>query len=810
MINYEGISYNLETIIEFKSLKLLLEALAKKQIEHNILFYGQNNININKENLGDKNDNENSKVNNNEENFEKIWMEKINNFGLLKEFIDSQKKLLEQNKLINELKERIELLEKNKSRIREERLIKKIENRDKEKEKEKSEKEKMVNKKDKDNLLNTKEKENVIINQIINQPPIKEEKLLNEPINAENKIINIYDTKVKTKTELSTMNNTNNENYTKLEKKLLDLDEKINLLNEKLEDIEQITDNNINDIDTNKNGISELNEKIKNMEKIAQSPIQISEKKIEIPQEEIKEEESNKNLYDKEILENQLNIFEDKMMKIIEQKLKEMKRTKSDSNLVKEINNEKEKFKEITDKINTEINKLKLKDEEIEDKIKSLTPLTEIKRINEKMKMLEQDMEEYATKSDIRHLMGEMGKYEKELNKCKSFIITQKEINNKNRDDINKLKAALNNLKQNFSTLNNLFENNSLTKLIENINNLSDTCVKKSEYDKEIKSINKKMNEMQLDVNEHNRNFKEIIPKLENIIDINELNRIQQKLDELMSKTNNESQNNKSLDTEEIIRQIKLMENQVKIFMKKLETENEKEKLQNDSCILASRPVRGFKCASCEAYIGDIKESNVFLPWNKYHGFDRPYRLGSSFSRILQGLNIEQNYNPFLSKKSFLKSENGKRYSNQNESLSVKKVRKIPPLNQLTTSEENGKKINLNENNKINIKTVEENMKLSESNLIRSKHWNKNKKLNLNLWGIKSLKNLGNEKNIFTLNILGKNRKKNNNSFDKEKSNKSNNDIIEENIIKITKKPKENKNNISSDENENQLVIPSF
>ena len=47
MINYEGISYNLETIIEFNSLKLLLEALAKKQIEHNILFYGQKNININ-------------------------------------------------------------------------------------------------------------------------------------------------------------------------------------------------------------------------------------------------------------------------------------------------------------------------------------------------------------------------------------------------------------------------------------------------------------------------------------------------------------------------------------------------------------------------------------------------------------------------------------------------------------------------------------------------------------------------------------------------------------------------------------------
>jgi len=199
---------------------------------------------------------------------------------------------------------------------------------------------------------------------------------------------------------------------------------------------------------------------------------------------------------------------------------------------------------------------------------------------------------------------------------------------------------------------------------------------------------------LQMDVNEHNRNLGEIMPKIRNIIDIEEINKLNRKIDELMLKNNNEAAN-KSLDKEEIIKNIKSIESQVKIFMKKLENENEKEKLQNENCILASRPVGGFKCASCEAYIGDIKESNIFLPWNKYHGFDRPYRLGSSFSRILQGLNIEQNYNPFLHKKNFLKSENGKRYKSQNESLSVKRVRKIPPLNQITILEENGKKNNI-------------------------------------------------------------------------------------------------------------------
>jgi predicted nuclease with TOPRIM domain len=61
-------------------------------------------------------------------------------------------------------------------------------------------------------------------------------------------------------------------------------------------------------------------------------------------------------------------------MKIIDQNLKEMKKAKSDSNVMKELNAEKEKLKDATDRINIEINKLKKKDEEIEDKLITLTP----------------------------------------------------------------------------------------------------------------------------------------------------------------------------------------------------------------------------------------------------------------------------------------------------------------------------------------------------------------------------------------------------------------------------------------------------
>jgi len=852
MINYEGISYNLETIIEFRSLKLLLEALAKKQMEHNILFYGQNvninkinnNDNINQENNIDKTEtninNENNKENDIENNFEKIWMEKINNSGLIKVFIESQKKLEEQNNFINELKNKIDSLEKNN-----ETLIKEInetkqiiiQNKEKEdhkekekekeiikdtneinKEKEKKEIEKVENDKDtkeKKEIIQKpenkdikkeeeKQNENININEEIKKPKIKEDIIINEPTNTESKIINIYDTKNKTKIHETYK-------YEKLENQLSQLEEKINSINERLEEIEENTDNNTSDININKNDISKLKDKFKNFEKKYNSKTQLPTPAPEttVPQEEKNIEELNDNNDRINTLENDLNNLEDKLIKMIDQKLNEFKKRKSNEDLIKDLNSQKEKLKDFTDRINIEIKTLRNKDEELENKIQELMTFPELKKVNDKIKAMEQELEGSATKEDTKHILEELDKFNQELNKYKSIISNQKEMNIKTREDMLRLKEEFDEIKQDFSSLNNLLENNSLNKLIENINNITDKFVEKSLYENDMKLINKKISKLQMDVNEHNRNFAELMPKLEGILDINEFNKLKKNVEDLMSKSGSIVNSNKSLDTQEIIKNIKSMEAQVKIFMKKLENESEKEKERiNDNCILASRPVGGFKCASCETYIGDIKENNIYLPWNKYHGQDRPYRLGSSFSRILQGLNIEQNYNPFLHKKNYLKSENDKRYQIQNDSLSVKKIRKIPPLNQLTISETNLEH-KFNNSKSIN-KTIDE-QKSNEYNGSGFVTNNKlKKKLNVNLWGIKSLKNLGNDKNVMTINVPSKSTNKRNfeaNSFDKDNINNKN--FLQEKVLKITKKPKGNQIN-NSEDNENNLIVPSL
>ena len=64
---------------------------------------------------------------------------------------------------------------------------------------------------------------------------------------------------------------------------------------------------------------------------------------------------------------------------------------------------------------------------------------------------------------------------------------------------------------------------------------------------------------------------------------------------------------------------------------------------KSESWLLAKKPLGGFSCASCESYIGDLKNNaKEFTPWSKYPSReDKNYRYGSGFSRMLNMLNID-------------------------------------------------------------------------------------------------------------------------------------------------------------------------
>ena len=781
MINYEGVEYNLDSVIQFQfqALKNLLEALAKKQISHNLTLYGPNksislffeNENRNNENQSDKDEKDNEdhhKDNINIDNSNKHYLEKINNNGLIEEFINSQKKLLEHKKIICELKYRIEALEREKSK--------------------------------------EKEKDNAIIN---NEEILKEEKIEEKKEQIEEKKDEIIKGKddIKEKIEekekkipIESKDNEEIEINIKKEKEEKEIDNKMNevVINKNIEPAiveaenkviktitsqdEILTKRHISFFEENMKKIREQMEKIQKETELNKKAMdlfnrEISQNKTLIQQ--LVEQNNTEKMKDREENEQNLDKLEKKILEIIEQKSKLGKNT--ENIFLKDFNAEKDKLKEENQNILAQIKNLVDKTTEIDNKIKDLPKINEIKRIEEKIKVFEIEMEEYATKNEIKHICEELDKYEKELIKFKAFTVSQKDINEKYREDILKLKNSFENVKKTFTNLNKIFENNSLTQLLANLNEVSKNMVDKDEYMKFKKDIKNKITDLQMDVNEHNRNLDEIMPVIQKILTLDDLNKLENSLTGLIEKQN-EDANGKFADKKEIVKCIKSIESQVKIFMKNLDKEREKEK--NESVILASKPVGGYKCASCESYIGELKDSYTYLPWNKYHGVERPYRLGSSFSRILQGLNIENTFNPFLHRH-LIQNEKNKNFliSNTNFS-SIKKERKIPLIPHVPS-----------EHDMIKNQTIDEPFSLDSKNDINSKRYPKIR----SLWGNQILRTSGNETNY---KIKFKNK---DNSF-KGQQNKS-----VEKTYKVSKKIIKTKvNNNASEDIESRFIMPNL
>lgn len=83
----------------------------------------------------------------------------------------------------------------------------------------------------------------------------------------------------------------------------------------------------------------------------------------------------------------------------------------------------------------------------------------------------------------------------------------------------------------------------------------------------------------------------------------------------------------------------KYVDTQIKHITQIVMKKNEK----NDSWLLAKKPVGGYSCASCEAYLGELREKADFLAWNKYPNREKEknYRIGNGFSHMLNMLNVD-------------------------------------------------------------------------------------------------------------------------------------------------------------------------
>ena len=281
--------------------------------------------------------------------------------------------------------------------------------------------------------------------------------------------------------------------------------------------------------------------------------------------------------------------------------------------------------------------------EELEEKINQLQKELQNKRPSQQEFYSLSEL--VQTHSDnLENLKNEKGDLEDSLKKLKDSLFL---INKKCEDLI------LQNLRSN-KNLEDSEEAKSRQHLLSKLDDYVETSIF-NEFIREETKVNEKFKK---DIDAYKQFNEEIIETLKKVASIEDLKNLEDyivdMLDELKDKLfklyPRKSDVNKNLKSLELqIKQIYEM-----IIKKDERTEN---------WMLAKKPIGGFSCASCENYLGDLKESDEKVFWNQLPEHEKDInanRIGNGFSRILNLVNIQKENKNEKDDNFLLKSETEK------------------------------------------------------------------------------------------------------------------------------------------------------
>ena len=687
-----------------------------------------------------------------------------------------------------------------------------VENEENKQNEEKEEKEKNVQDNlDKDNINKEENKTKTLLQSSKNES--KKTKFLFQQVlskvnileNKHNELLEQFNSNNKEhKKEVQSLKNKNKENTTKISELENMIKEMQNKKEEELDEMKIINDDEDNiEIDQDK-----VKTWIKNLE-------QKLTKKIEFSDKRNKNNEGALNGLKNEIndLKNKLNNLES-MLSSPNEKEKE-----EDKN--EQVDEEKKEGRNIFDDLakKEELNKLKLefqqKIDEVNDNI-SKNPLLNIdeKKLYEsiipKLGQMTQNLKENVQKSiennekyvknqikkiDIDSIKAEMASMKNEL---------KNKLNKENLGSINLKIEDMENIEENLRTLiddnrNDIRQCNDkyakIFKVLETLRgqvlslfddeesrNKKDTdeskldlalLVSRPDYDEDKEKMNKKIEKIYLQETDNYRIIQEIQRKIRNLVTETDLQNVEQYLLNILNE-NKIKMSKTYVEKMELQKSLKFLELRIK-------TLEETASKENENWLLAKKPINGFLCASCEAYIGDLKNNEEIATWNKLSNKkDRKnYRIGHGFSTMLKMLNTDLLKR--LEKEKEKENINNHSVINNNHAFKqddIKKINKNLPKINLTNQ------ININETQKMNM-----NMNNSHSEEINEHLNNSSNNLNSHTQ-INFERNFLNIKGQLTDRAINANKNANINNFNKDIIDNMTNEEIHPKVIKIAKKSK--------------------
>ena len=234
-----------------------------------------------------------------------------------------------------------------------------------------------------------------------------------------------------------------------------------------------------------------------------------------------------------------------------------------------------------------------------------------------------------------------------------------KEENGNMQEELKKIRDSVSNLLKSYETVilkaekKNMGNNNldditdkDRISIVSKFNDYVEIPV----FNEYIKEQTKFSEKIKKDIDSYKHFYDEIIETLKKAASVQDLKSLEEYLLDLFEEFKDRA-NKFYPKKSEINKNFKALELQIKQLYEYIVKKDE----NSENWLLAKKPLGGFSCASCESYLGDLKENNEKILWNQLPDREilttNTNRIGNGFSRILNLVNVSKDNNSPTNKK---------------------------------------------------------------------------------------------------------------------------------------------------------------
>jgi len=297
---------------------------------------------------------------------------------------------------------------------------------------------------------------------------------------------------------------------------------------------------------------------------------------------------------------------------------------------------DKQQFHKFKNEVNEGIKDLKRKNADMEKEIEYLKKHPDLIKAIDDVKKLQKEIIVKVNKTDFLDLKDKFSMQNVDLVNLNDAVDKIQETTNKTKNEIGFFLKRLESLSaQQVSTRTAL---NELIKKQQDLIIDSSKYLEITAFDKFLLGLQKEKENTDNNFASVNKLLTEMAETLKSKSGAEDMKLFEQlmnnKLEELKLYTLR-----KLADKIETNRNIKYLDSQIRhiidFYIKKSD--------KVDSWLIAKKPLGGYSCASCESYLGELKNNTKeFTPWSKYpNREDKNYRYGNGFSRMLNMLNVD-------------------------------------------------------------------------------------------------------------------------------------------------------------------------